>query len=108
MKTKSITKIGARLQRTLWVASLLLAACTTPPVQEMSDARQAVEAATEAGASQAAPEKMAAAQAALRMAERLLRDHQFSAARHYAVDAKRKALDAQGVAQSKMSAPAIH
>jgi len=89
----------------LWPAVLLLAACTTPPVQEMSDARQAVDAAVESGAAKQAPEKMGSAQAALRMAERLMHDHQFNAARHYAVEAKRRALEAQGTAQSKAIIP---
>ena len=101
MKTKSIITIGVRLQRMLWLGTVLLAACTTPPVQEMSDARQAVDAAVASGAAKQVPDKMGSAQAALRMAERLMRDHQFSAARHYAVDAKRKALEAQDAAQAK-------
>ena|SRR5438128_11941125 len=109
MKTNSIKKVGYLLQRRLWaVALLLLAACATPPVQEMSDARQAVDAAIESGATRAAPEKMGSAQAALKMAERLLRDHQFKAAKHYAIDAKGKAQEAQRVAQSRTSAPAAH
>ncbi|HEX2583543.1 MAG TPA: DUF4398 domain-containing protein [Steroidobacteraceae bacterium] len=102
MNTNSIIKTGTRLQHLLWCGMLLLAACTTtPPVQEMSDARQAVEAAIESGAAQTVPEKMSSAQAALKMAERLLRDHQFNAARYYAKDAKKKALDAQRLAQSR-------
>ena len=100
MKTSTIN-IGTQLQRLLWCGILLLAACaTTPPVQEMSDARQAVKAAIEAGAPRSVPEKMNAAQAALKMAEKLLRDHQFSAARYYAMDARKKALEAQRLAES--------
>jgi len=71
----------------------------------MSDARQAVNAAIESGAAQAVPEKMNSAQAALKMAEKLLRDHQFTAARYYAKDAKKKALDAQRLAQSRSASP---
>jgi len=107
MKTNAIIKLGRVLQRKLWLVSLLLVACAAPPVQEMSDARQAVDAAVESGAMGAAPEKMNSAKVALKMAERLLRDHQFSAARYYATDAKRKALDAQHAAQSKISVPTI-
>lgn len=75
--------------------AILVTACTSVPVQEMSDARQAVEAASKAGAAEAAPTQMNAAKTALVMAERLLRDHQFSAARHYAQIARKRALEAQ-------------
>ena len=75
--------------------AILLSACASAPVQEMSDARQAVQAAMQSGAAAAAPTQMNAAQAALKMAERLVRDHQFNAARHYAQDARTKAIEAQ-------------
>jgi hypothetical protein len=75
--------------------AIVVTACSSAPVQEMSDARQAVEAASRAGAASVAPTQMNAAKAALTMAERLLRDHQFSAARHYAQLARKRALEAQ-------------
>jgi hypothetical protein len=80
---------------------VMVAGCANAPVQDMSDARQAVEAAVHSGAATAAPDKMTAAQTALKLAERLLRDHQFTAARHYARDARAKAMEAQAIAQSQ-------
>jgi len=89
------------MRRAIPLLVLVFAGCASPPVQEMSDARQAVEAAIHSGAASAAPEKMNSAQTELKMAERLLRDHQFNAARHYARNARAKAMDAQAIAQSK-------
>lgn len=52
---------------------LALAGCATaPPVQEMSDARQAIEAAREAGAAELAPDQLSQAQALLDGAEEYL------------------------------------
>lgn len=102
MKLMSVCQKKIRLSVVL-LLTLLLAACASAPVQEMSDARQAVAAAAQSGAMDAAPAEMSAAQTSLKMAERLLRDHQFDAARHYARDAHTKALRAQQVAQSRHS-----
>jgi hypothetical protein len=82
----------------------LLAACASAPVQEMSDARQAVDAAMQAGAAQRAPAQTKAAQAALADAERALKYRAFSKARASAQEARSKAIEAQRVAQSSNSA----
>lgn len=95
MKSTTITSSFWRFGIATLVLATLVAACSSAPVQEMSDARQAVEAASRAGAANAAPTQMTAAKTALVMAERLLRDHQFSAARHYAQVARKRALEAQ-------------
>lgn len=73
---------------------IVLAACATAPVQEMSNARQAVSAAEEAGASEHAPESLGAARALLTSAERKLEDGNFRGARLDAVDAKTHAVEA--------------
>ncbi|HVY21985.1 MAG TPA: DUF4398 domain-containing protein [Steroidobacteraceae bacterium] len=104
MKLMSLHRVAAHFRIPLLLA-IMLSACASAPVQEMSDARQAVQAALQSGAATAAPAQMNAAQTALRLAERLVRDRQFEAARHYAVDARAKAIEAQSIAQHKIVAP---
>ncbi len=108
MKPVLKQQVEIRCRKVLWLLMLVAAAaCTTVPVQEMSDARQAVAAAVQSGATSAAPVQMTAAQTALKLAERLLRDHQYDAARHYARDAHTKAMEAQQIAQSKSGAGSV-
>lgn len=78
-------------------ATLLIAAgCeTAPPVQEMSDARQAIAVAREAGAESLAAEDLFAAERYLENAEQKLSDEQYAEARRAALQAKSKALDAR-------------
>ena len=68
-----------------------LAGCQGAPVQEMSDARQAIEAARVAGAEQRAPADLDAAQAAIARAEQRLQAQEYARARIAAIDAKRHA-----------------
>jgi len=78
------------------VAFLLVAAgCETgPPVQEMSDARQAIAVAREAGAAERAPDDLREAEAYLDSAQKNLTDRAYAQARRDAVQAKNKALAA--------------
>jgi hypothetical protein len=76
-----------------------LAACATaPPVQEMSDARQAIAAAREAGAQEHAADRLQEAQRLLESAEGYLENDNnpngFWSARRAALSAKNTALDA--------------
>lgn len=74
---------------------LSAAACeTNPPVQEMSDARQAIAVAKEAGAAERAAFHFKAAQDYLESAERALNLRDYPEARRDAKQAKMKALDA--------------
>ncbi len=76
-------------------AVLLAAGCTaSPPVQEMSDARQAITAAKEAGAAEYAADELSAAMEFLNSAETYLQNNSFLFARRDAIAAKSKALDA--------------
>jgi len=76
-------------------AVLAVAACQiSPPVQEMSDARQAITAAREAGAAEHAADELDAAVEFLNSAEQYLKHHSFTFARRDAIAAKSKALDA--------------
>jgi predicted S18 family serine protease len=80
---------------------LALAACeTTPPAQEMSDARQAIEVAREAGAAEHAAFHLKAAEDYLESARQALNAGEYSAARRNAKNAKIKALDALHAAEA--------
>lgn len=82
--------------RTVLVLLLcLFAACeTAPPVQEMSDARQAIAVAKEAGAAELAAFHLNAAEKYLASAEKKLNERAYNQARSDANQAKMKALDA--------------
>ena len=83
------------------LASLMLAACAGPPVQEMSDARQAVEAAEAAGAAEHAPMQLRYARDSIVNAERKLQTKAYNGARKDARRAKDKAKEALAIAKSK-------
>lgn len=77
------------------IAAQLVAACGSgPPVQEMSDARQAIAVAREAGAEERAAEQLRDAEELLDRAQQKLSDRAYEEARHNALQAKLKALDA--------------
>ena len=80
------------------LGSLYLAGCAGAPVQEMSDARQAVRAAEEAGAGQKAPEPYAAAQELLKEAEGNINRGEYREAREHARRARMKAIEARQAA----------
>lgn len=87
---------------------LLLSACVaTPPVQEMSDARQAIAAAREAGAPKYAGDRLQVAEVALADAEEQLRDGVYRSARRAAVTAKESAIDALLKTRSLRDAEAV-
>jgi outer membrane murein-binding lipoprotein Lpp len=68
-----------------------LAGCTSAPVQEMSDARQAIAAARVAGATEVTSPDYYAAQAAITRAEKHLEAGEYTRARYAAMEAKRHA-----------------
>lgn len=71
--------------------AVVLAACASAPVQEMSDARQAIRAAQDAGAATTAAQPLSEAQIALNRAEVQLKKRFFGAARRNAEEAHQKA-----------------
>jgi prophage DNA circulation protein len=76
----------------LTLAALAVAGCVTaPPVQEMSDARQAISAAEAANAERLAPESLRDARRFLAEAEELLQQQAYGPARFNAVRAKNRA-----------------
>jgi len=78
----------------LAVIVVVCACVTAPPVQEMSDARQAINAAAEADASRLAPESLGDARRFLEEAEQQLQQQAYGLARMNAVRAKNRASQA--------------
>jgi hypothetical protein len=79
------------------LALLALAACAGPPVQEMSDARQAIEAAEEAGAIEHAPMQLRFARDLISSAESKLEKRAYNQARRDARLAREKAVEALNI-----------
>lgn len=93
---------GVLLRGTLVALLLAVAACETgPPVQEMSDARQAIAVAREAGAEDRAADELREAEAYLDSAEKRLAERAYAEAREDAKQAKVKALDALAAAENQ-------
>lgn len=70
----------------------MVGCATGPPVQEMSDARQAIAVARQAGAETLAPAELREAESFLVSAQRKLSERNYSQARRDAVQAKNHAL----------------
>jgi hypothetical protein len=85
----------------VFVGVVCLAACAGAPVQEMSDARQAIAAARTAGATPATSPDFYAAQAAIGRAESHLQAQEFTRARLAAMEAKRHAAAALASANAQ-------
>ena len=85
------------------LGSFFLTGCATAPVQEMSDARQAIRAAQDAGAANAAAKPLSEAQQALNRAESLLNKRFFRSARRNAEEAHSKAVEALQQARGSKS-----
>jgi outer membrane murein-binding lipoprotein Lpp len=83
----------------VFVGIAWLVGCSGAPVQEMSDARQAIAAARVAGATEASSADFYAAQAAIARAERHLQAEEYTRARLAALEAKRHATVALAGAQ---------
>jgi uncharacterized membrane protein len=86
----------------VWMALCLgLSACAGAPVQEMSNARQAIKAARDAGADRIAPETMIEAQNLLEQAEASLQKRSYRDARRAALEARSKASEALDAAAAR-------
>jgi len=83
------------------IVLLFVACATTAPVQEMSNARQTIQAAVEAGAEIHAPAELANARELLEDASRELEVGNYPLARDYAVQAKQRAMQARQTALLK-------
>lgn len=82
------------------VACCVLVGCAGAPVQEMSNARQAIRAARDAGAEQVAAQQLTEARAFLERAEADLQTRSYKDARRNAVAARGKAVEALEAAQT--------
>lgn len=82
------------MRKAVAIGLLCLAGCVAAPVQEMSDARQAVLAAQVAGAAERAPQEFGAAQEFVSAAEGYLEQRAYRQARQAAVEARRMAIRA--------------
>jgi hypothetical protein len=88
-----------RVRHCVLLVLLGAAGCVTaPPVQEMSDARQAIAAAEVANAGLLAPEQLEEARRFLGAAEQQLQQQAYGPARANAVRAKNRAVQALGIA----------
>lgn len=90
----------ARLRQLVLLLAVMtaLTACAGPPVQEMSDARQAINAAEEAGADEHAPGLLQQARISLDAAEKKLEKRAYNGARRDEREARRRAAEALRVA----------
>ncbi|MFP6828408.1 MAG: DUF4398 domain-containing protein [Gammaproteobacteria bacterium] len=92
------TRVTTRLFALL-VAVFVVGCATSPPVQEMSDARQAIAAAEDADAARLAPATLDDARRFLSQAETQIRERSFTMARSNAIRAKNSAGDALQASQ---------
>jgi hypothetical protein len=76
-----------------------LAGCAGMPIQEMSDARQAIRAAERAGAAQHAPELLEEARTLVERARQDLHTGDYRDARDRAERAREKAMEARRIAE---------
>ncbi len=81
------------------IGLLLIGCTTTPPTQEMSDARQSVEAAKQAGATKLAPGAIDSAEQLLTKAEVGMRSGNFEAAQQDAIAAREAARQALAISE---------
>jgi hypothetical protein len=79
---------------------VMVGGCESLPVQEMSDARQAIMAAREAGAEEHAGQQLIAAETALRNAEQSLGAKSYSVAQREATQAKSLAIEALRISEA--------
>jgi hypothetical protein len=86
----------------LLLSGAALGGCAGAPVQEMSNARQAVKAAERAGAATAAPQLMGEARQLLKSAESHLRHGDYRDARDEAELARTRAVEARRVAETSV------
>lgn len=86
---------SAKCLSLLLVTIVIAPGCTAIPTQEMSDARQAVQAAREVGASMYAPDNLTNAENFLTEAKKSLDAGYYNDARKHAVNAKTEAIEAR-------------
>ena len=90
-----------RLRGAIILLTLMIASCVAgPPVQEMSDARQAIAAAEESNAATLAPDELNEARRLLEQAETQLRARYYTLAQTTAIQARSRAVEALQASQA--------
>ncbi len=96
MDSRIHNSIGKLLLCTLCIVFVLtITACSTAPVQEMSDARQAIQAAKSVGIDEFSQSNLVQAKKLLQKAEHALHTGEYKQARVNALAAKEEAIQAQ-------------
>ena len=90
-----------RFRGAIILLTLMIASCVaSPPVQEMSDARQAIAAAEESNAATLAPDELNEARRLLEQAETQLRARYYTLAQTTAIQARSRAVEALQASQA--------
>jgi hypothetical protein len=101
--------ITRRLKLSLSLVALMayamLAGCAGAPIQEMSDARQAIRAAERAGAAKFAPEPLAEAKKLVEQARAQMQQREYREARYAAEEARTKAVQARRISEEQGEPP---
>lgn len=100
---RSLTKFATLLLACVLATSVI--SCTPLPTQEMSDARQAIASAREAGAGSNAGAELRSAERLLNKAQSALYDGDLDASREHALAAKEEAIRAREVALFAATTP---
>jgi len=88
----------ARLLGLMVFVSTVVVGCASAPTQEMSDARQAIQAARDAGADKHAPDMLGSAEGLMSRAEQAIESGKYEDARTDALEAKKAAVSARNIA----------
>jgi len=97
-------RMGSSLRLVGFALLLAAAGCSSLPVQEMSDARQAIYSARAVGGDHYTPESLHEAERLVAQAVERLADGDYQSARAAARDAKRQAISAREAALAVSSA----
>ncbi len=101
--------ITRRLKLSLSLVALMayamVAGCAGAPIQEMSDARQAIRAAERAGAAKYAPEPLAEAKKLVEQARAQMQQREYRDARYAAEEARTKAVQARRISEEQGAPP---
>lgn len=98
----SMRRVSLSLLFAWYVVALALGGCAvSPPVQEMSNARQTIQAARDAGALEHAPELLSIAEKLLDKAALKLEQGDYPIARDFALEAQQQAMQARQRALDK-------
>lgn len=93
--TSFVRSLRSSILYAVLVITVSVSGCTSVPVQEMSDARQAIRAAQNEGVSSQTSSEFAEALQLIKFAQKKMESGEYQKARMNALSAKQKALDAR-------------